>query len=173
MAIILYLDAPPQTRVTSHRWNDEDEEKFKALLEKELDKIHDFQKFKTSELARRIASAENDVRRLVREEDEYQAGVDHGSRRTSGYGATTRNGDTEQQLRDDRHAVDGGSDDDLDTDDEATSDGYTDGTTHDSAAFEEQFRWLEEEVSILVADVHDLGLYTKLNLTGFMKILKV
>jgi SPX domain protein involved in polyphosphate accumulation len=28
-------------------------------------------------------------------------------------------------------------------------------------------------VATLVADVHDLALFTKLNITGFMKILKV
>jgi SPX domain protein involved in polyphosphate accumulation len=37
---------------------------------------------------------------------------------------------------------------------------------------EERFHGLEEDVAILVADVHDLALYTKLNITGFMKILK-
>jgi SPX domain protein involved in polyphosphate accumulation len=31
---------------------------------------------------------------------------------------------------------------------------------------------LEEEVSVLVADVHDLALFTKLNFTGFVKIVK-
>lgn len=40
-------------------------------------------------------------------------------------------------------------------------------------ALEDQFLSLEEEVATLVADVHDLALYTKLNITGFMKILKV
>lgn len=40
-------------------------------------------------------------------------------------------------------------------------------------ALEERFHGLEEEVANLVADVHDLALYTKLNITGFMKILKV
>lgn len=40
-------------------------------------------------------------------------------------------------------------------------------------ALEDQFVALEEEVATLVADVHDLALYTKLNITGFMKILKV
>ena len=134
-----------------------------------MDKIHDFQKSKTSELARRITAAENDVRRLVREEDEFRADMESTSRRTSGYGAVIRNTDSEQQFREHDHAIDGGSDDDLDTDDEGASDGYT----HDSSTYEEQFRWLEEEVTVLVADVHDLALYTKLNLTGFMKILKV
>lgn len=40
-------------------------------------------------------------------------------------------------------------------------------------ALEDRFVALEEEVATLVADVHDLALYTKLNITGFMKILKV
>lgn len=38
---------------------------------------------------------------------------------------------------------------------------------------EELFHGLEVEVATLVADVHDLALYTKLNITGFLKILKV
>ena len=37
---------------------------------------------------------------------------------------------------------------------------------------EEKFRELEEEVAVLVADVHDLSLFTKLNFTGFVKIVK-
>jgi hypothetical protein len=66
---------------------------------------------------------------------------------------------------------DGGSDDD-DTDEEGTT--LTDDeSTQSLDALEEQFRFLEEEVATLVADVHDLALYTKLNITGFMKILKV
>lgn len=35
-----------QDRTTSHSWNENDEREFTALLEKELDKIHDFQKSK-------------------------------------------------------------------------------------------------------------------------------
>jgi hypothetical protein len=72
--------------------------------------------------------------------------------------------DPESQQRD-SHAADGGSDDD-DSDDER-QDGES------LSALEESFHDLEEEVAILVADVHDLALYTKLNITGFMKILKV
>ena len=60
---------------------------------------------------------------------------------------------------------DAGSDDD-DTDDE-------DEELRSVDALEDQFQDLEEEVATLVADVHDLALYTKLNITGFMKILKV
>lgn len=38
---------------------------------------------------------------------------------------------------------------------------------------EDLFHSVEEDVATLVADVHDLALYTKLNITGFLKILKV
>lgn len=47
------------------------------------------------------------------------------------------------------------------------------GDEHTLEDIEEHFHLLEEEVVNLVADVHDLALYTKLNVTGFMKILKV
>ena len=62
--------------------------------------------------------------------------------------------------------VDEGSDDD---DEDAIID-HDERTLDD---IEENFHLLEEEVANLVADVHDLALYTKLNVTGFMKILKV
>ena len=75
--------------------------------------------------------------------------------------------DPEAQQRD-RLEQDAGSDDD--TDDEG---GETDDDIQSLDALEEQFHLLEEEVATLVADVHDLALYTKLNITGFMKILKV
>ncbi|KAG1728126.1 SPX-domain-containing protein [Suillus occidentalis] len=51
-------------------------------------------------------------------------------------------------------------DDDMDDNQSATS-------------LEDLFHGLQEEVATLVADVHDLALYTKLNITGFLKILKV
>jgi hypothetical protein len=79
--------------------------------------------------------------------------------------------DPEASRKRDTLDQDGGSDDD-DTDDEGTT--LTDDeSTQSIDALEEQFRFLEEEVATLVADVHDLALYTKLNITGFMKILKV
>lgn len=71
-----------------------------------------------------------------------------------------------QQHQEDPYADDGGSDDDLDDDDGNDTD-------ESFEALEDRFHGLEEEVAILVADVHDLALYTKLNITGFMKILKV
>ena len=62
--------------------------------------------------------------------------------------------------------ADAGSDDDDDTDGEDHYDASLN-------SLEDRFHGLEEEVANLVADVHDLALYTKLNITGFMKILKV
>ena len=78
--------------------------------------------------------------------------------------ASTATTDTEAQQRRESVTQDAGSDDDL-------SDDEDDAMSVD--ALEEQFALLEEEVANLVADVHDLALYTKLNITGFMKILKV
>jgi hypothetical protein len=82
------------------------------------------------------------------------------------------NEDPEADRKRDALHQDGGSDDD-DTDDEGDTLGTDDDSTQSLDALEEQFRFLEEEVATLVADVHDLALYTKLNITGFMKILKV
>jgi len=66
---------------------------------------------------------------------------------------------------------DGGSDDD-DTDEEGTTLMDSE-STQSLDALEDQFRFLEEAVVTLIVDVHDLALYTKLNITGFVKILKV
>ncbi|KAG6841434.1 hypothetical protein C0991_011104 [Blastosporella zonata] len=150
-----YLDYTQLKRVLKDRtsgggWTEKDEQHFKDMLEKELDKIHDFQKAKTSELSRCIRDAEKDVHRLVTEE--------HDQPQESPPMETP--GDAEDQRVDD-YAHDGGSDDDL-SDDE--------GESYDE--LEDRFHGLEEKVATLVADVHDLALYTKLNITGFMKILK-
>lgn len=61
------------------------------------------------------------------------------------------------------YGPDEGSDDEGDL--EGSGDSYDE--------LEELFHTLEVEVATLVADVHDLALYTKLNITGFLKILKV
>ncbi|KAJ7592929.1 SPX-domain-containing protein [Mycena floridula] len=138
-------------RTTGRNWNATDEQQFTAKLEKELDKIHDFQKAKTSELTIRIREAEKDVKRLV-SEDSYPSPT---HQRHSSV-------DPESQLTEADEA-DGSSDDD-DSEDESDVESYD--------ALVDRFHVLEEEVANLVADVHDLALYTKLNITGFMKILK-
>ncbi|KAJ3493386.1 hypothetical protein NLJ89_g11032 [Agrocybe chaxingu] len=158
-----YLDYNLLKRELKASWTEKDEEAFTRMLENELDKIHDFQRAKTSELARRIRDAEKDVQRLVVEEleDDHR----HSTRSKAASSASSTNGDVEgQQHTHDPYAHDGGSDDDLDDEDENSDESYD--------ALEERFHGLEEEVAVLVADVHDLALYTKLNITGFMKILK-
>lgn len=105
------------------------------------------------ELSRRIRDAEKDVHRLVTE-DQAEGQREHPSPV-----------DPESQQHD-PYDQDGGSDDDSD-------DGHEGSDSESFHALEERFHGLEEEVANLVADVHDLALYTKLNITGFMKILKV
>lgn len=73
-----------------------------------------------------------------------------------------------QALADPMLTQDAGSDDEDEDDDSSVGD-----EVESVDAVEERFHALEEEVATLVADVHDLALYTKLNITGFMKILKV
>ncbi|KAJ4477406.1 SPX-domain-containing protein [Lentinula aciculospora] len=148
-------------RTTSHTWNNKDEREFTARLEAELDKIHNFQRAKTSELSRRITDAERDVKQLVSgalEEEQHLIQSEHTRSRLAGQ-------DPEAQQRESNDALDEGSDDEDESDGEET-----DGESFD--ALEDRFHFLEEEVANLVADVHDLALYTKLNITGFMKILK-
>ena len=111
------------------------------------------------ELSHRIREAEKAVKRMVVD--------DYVSDRTDDQAQPQPPpADTESQQRHDIIGHDGGSDDD-DSDDDDTDD------VHSINALEDQFHTLEEEVATLVADVHDLALYTKLNITGFMKILKV
>ncbi|KAF8632202.1 hypothetical protein AX15_001967 [Amanita polypyramis BW_CC] len=123
------------------------------MLEKELDKVHDFQKAKTAELAFRINEAECSVQKLVAED---------------------RPDDPEPDDPECQHprplAQDGGSEGDMSDEEDGHAASDTDDESFD--ALEDRFHGLEEEVAILVADVHDLALYTKLNITGFMKILK-
>jgi SPX domain protein involved in polyphosphate accumulation len=47
---------------------------------------------------------------------------------------------------------------------------HGDGGANDSA--EEDFDLLEEDLSDIIADVHDLAKFTQLNYTGFQKIIK-
>ncbi|KAF9007573.1 VTC domain-containing protein [Cyathus striatus] len=143
---------PPARTISSRGWTESDEQEFKKMLTNELDKIHEFQDSKTLELSRRIREAEKEVHHLVAEEHEDQH--DQGNE---------DHNDTDPEQRRPAYTQDEGSDDDLrETDTDESFD-----------ALEERFHGLEEEVAILVADVHDLALYTKLNITGFMKILKV
>ncbi|KAG8895923.1 vacuolar transporter chaperone, partial [Tulasnella sp. 403] len=147
-------------------WDENDERDFKALLELELDKIYRFQDGKVTELARRIKEAEAKVKALVEDyvaddDSDEEAPNGHHSRSHSRHRGASRqrNGTTAEADEEAVDAGDYGSDDD-------------DSDAQSIDAVEESFRELEEEVATLVADVHDLALYTKLNFTGFMKIVK-
>ncbi|KAG6374348.1 putative vacuolar transporter chaperone 4 [Boletus reticuloceps] len=144
-----------KARTTSHSWDDKDEHDFTAMLKRELDKVHDFQKQKTSELSQRIRDAERDVKRLVAQQDSSQS-----SSEQSPISPT----DPESLHP---HTSDYGPDEG--SDDEGELEGS--GDSYDE--LDDLFHALEVEVATLVADVHDLALYTKLNITGFLKILKV
>lgn len=124
----------------------------------------------------KIQQLEEEVKGLVEKagysegatsDDEDDRG-DDGTMATTTATATTATtpGDVERNIRD-RRDDDAGSDDDDDDDDDedVSSDMLID-------TIEERFRELEEEVAVLVADVHDLALFTKLNFTGFIKIVK-
>ncbi|KAI0046592.1 SPX-domain-containing protein [Auriscalpium vulgare] len=159
-----------KARTTSHGWDDADEQAFTKMLEGELDKIHDFQKRKTAELSRRIKDAERQVRKLVADDYVFSGTHDdiHHPRGESSTSGAPDPSDPEAHRAREELEQDAGSDDDSDDDDD--SDGESEAQSVD--ALEDQFHLLEEEVANLVADVHDLALYTKLNITGFMKILK-
>jgi SPX domain protein involved in polyphosphate accumulation len=54
----------------------------------------------------------------------------------------------------------------LDNQGPVTAEGHSDGPT------EEEFMLLEEDLSDIIADVHDLAKFVQLNYTGFQKIIK-
>ena len=148
-------------------WTDTAEADFVQSLKKELEKCERFQREKADELMDRIQALEKEVLGLVRkaamEEDEDEEDEEDGEDGEDGGDGDNRTpGEVERQVKHHRDD-DGGSDDDDD-------DGESDGMNVDGV--EERFRELEEEVATLVADVHDLALFTKLNFTGFVKIIK-
>jgi len=136
-------------------WTVAAEADFIQSLKNELEKCERFQREKADELMDRISALEKEVLGLV-----HKAGMEEEENEEEGEGGTDRvSGDVERQVEH-RRDDDGGSDDD----DEESAMSVDD--------VEERFRELEEEVATLVADVHDLALFTKLNFTGFVKIVK-
>ncbi|KAI6085396.1 SPX-domain-containing protein [Hypoxylon rubiginosum] len=98
------------------RWTEEDEQRFITRLYTELDKVYTKTKVKQSEIQRRIAVSEREVKEVVSK--------------------VTERGLTEQ------------------------------------GPSEEEFILLEEDLSDIIADVHDLAKYVQVNYTGFYKIIK-
>ncbi|KAH6898561.1 VTC domain-containing protein [Thelonectria olida] len=97
-------------------WCEDDEARFVAKLEAELEKVHTKQQVKAMEISRRIAVSEREVKEVVNRLNERGLG---------------ENGPTE-----------------------------------------EEFMLLEEDLSDIIADVHDLAKFVQLNYTGFYKIIK-
>ncbi|OCF37019.1 vacuolar transporter chaperone 4 [Kwoniella heveanensis BCC8398] len=148
-------------------WSDTAEAKFIQSLKDELAKCEKFQREKSEELMSKITTLESEVRGLVEkaglQDDDDEDEVEEADADAEADADGRTPGDVERRV-DDLRDDDAGSDDD-DDDDDASSDISVD-------AIEERFRELEEEVAVLVADVHDLALFTKLNFTGFIKIVK-
>ena len=116
-----YVPSEDGSKAKREEWTHDNEERFIQTLYDELEKVHTKQKVKASEIARRIAASEREVKEVVSRLD------NQGPRR-----------------------ADGGSD----------------------APTEEEFMLLEEDLSDIIADVHDLAKFVQLNYTGFRKIIK-
>ncbi|KAI9868638.1 MAG: vacuolar transporter chaperone [Trichoglossum hirsutum] len=108
------------------RWTEDDEKRFVAELEEQLDRVFTFQTVKSGEIVRRIKASEKEVSDVI-SKLELQ-----GPRRPS----------------------------------QAHPEAFADVPT------EEDFMLLEEDLSDIIADVHDLAKFTQLNYTGFQKIIK-
>ncbi|KAH7064366.1 VTC domain-containing protein [Paraphoma chrysanthemicola] len=100
-----------------HIWDETSEQSFVEQLETELDKVYTFQRVKSGEIIRRIASSEKEVKDAVTRAQQQMPG-------------------------------------------------------QESDSVEEDFDLLEEDLSDIIADVHDLAKFTQLNYTGFQKIIK-
>jgi SPX domain protein involved in polyphosphate accumulation len=112
-----HATGPPRNSGASrNEWTEEDETRFVEKLEAELEKVHTKQQVKATEIARRIAVSEREVKEVV-------------------------NRLNERGLREDGPS-------------------------------EEEFMLLEEDLSDIIADVHDLAKFVQLNYTGFYKIIK-
>lgn len=131
-------------------WTDVAESDFIHKLQLELEKCETFQKTKADQVTGEIDKLEKEVLDLVAKVDAEERDAEE-----QGEGRTQRT-----------EGDDAGSDDDDDEDDDDRSD---DGS---NSSYNDRFRDLEESVANLVADVHDLALFTKLNFTGFIKIVK-
>ncbi|KAI1264297.1 SPX-domain-containing protein [Xylariaceae sp. FL1019] len=107
---------PAAGKKQKNTWSEEDEQRFIARLYAELEKVYNKTKVKQSEIQRRIAVSEREVKEVV--------------------SRVTERGLNEQGPP------------------------------------EEEFILLEQDLSDIIADVHDLAKYVQLNYTGFYKIIK-
>ncbi|GFN11927.1 vacuolar transporter chaperone [Aspergillus tubingensis] len=118
---------PENARPDRQAWSEDDEKHFVTLLESELDKVFNFQRIKSAEIARRIQASETEVNDVV-------------SR--------------------------------LDNSSSSRSDSASNSRSSRRPPSDEDFLLLEQVLSDIIADVHDLAKFTQLNYTGFQKIIK-
>ncbi|GAA5867318.1 hypothetical protein JCM1840_005027 [Sporobolomyces johnsonii] len=135
-----------------HQWDDADEADFIKALESELDKVVKFQESKIAELTDKITNYEQEVKDLIAHADGRRQSKDASAP------ASEADGQDGQGLRNDEEEGD-------DEGDEASD-------TSDDDEFEDRFVELEEDLANVIADVHDLGHFSHLNYTGFIKIVK-
>lgn len=108
--------SPKPGGIGGPEWCEDDESRFVAKLEIELEKVHTKQQVKAMEISRRIAVSEREVKEVVNRLNERGLG--------------------------------------------------------ENGPSEEEFMLLEEDLSDIIADVHDLAKFVQLNYTGFYKIIK-
>ena len=147
----------------SSNWDDTDEAAFIQRLQEELTKVSKFQENKVAELHGQISLYSTEVQKLVnitnKHFNKHDSANENGSHSEHGVSseATARLGDDEENI----HKHDGYSSDEGEDDDD------------DGEEVERRFVELEEDLEVLIADVYDLGRFTHLNYTGFIKIVKV
>lgn len=132
-------------------WSDRDEDAFVEELRQELDKVYSFQKSKVSELTARIEEVNLEVHNLL--------ALRHGEHDDAEHRPHEEQHEGQRQPGVYHAGDDAGSDDEFDSDGELDP-------------LEDRFQDLEEQLAVIIADVHDLALFTKLNYTGFLKIVK-
>lgn len=167
--------AAHESKNESNIWDDTDEAEFIKKLQDELTKVSRFQEDKVAELHGQIALYSQEVQELVNTQQELKnkkssssngaSGGANASGSASGGGQVARLGDDEENItRARREYYDDDDDDDEDDDDDLST---------EAEETERRFTELEEDLEVLIADVYDLGRFTHLNYTGFIKIVKV
>ncbi|WAQ87242.1 hypothetical protein PtA15_8A145 [Puccinia triticina] len=134
-----------KSRQAKKTWDDNDEQIFVRELDKELQKVANFQERKISDLHQKISLYEAEVKELI------ESSSGRRSKPASNEGENEEPPTEEDRIE---AALGSTSDDDLDEE------------------VEEHYATLEYELTHIIADVHDLGHFSHLNYTAFIKIVK-
>ncbi|KAG0150305.1 hypothetical protein CROQUDRAFT_212469 [Cronartium quercuum f. sp. fusiforme G11] len=150
-----YVDYSGLKKFIKHRqsrkqWDDTDEQAFVNELDKELQKVADFQERKIADLHDSITFYESEVKDLIQSTSGHRLPSDSSKSGAPEVG----NDDNSPEDADEEGVI------------SHTSDGEPDEET------EERYAALEEELTNIIADVHDLGHFSHLNYTAFIKIIK-